>query len=1709
MNDLKDKAHVYCRKCGVEKCKREELEESQWKSWTCFKCRKLIVGLALTDFIKTRISVMATDDEDRSKFIFRELLQNADDVRANILVLRFEDDALYVANDGRAFTTSSKGNDLSDFHRMSKILGRHQAQDKETVGHFGSGFQTVYAITNSPEVHSSDSCRIDPTRNKWDDNVKKMRSPYWKNEVKGSLFRLPWRDDTAALEEFEDGVRVFENTNDWPRWDRKRRRELFDDLTKYIHQAILCCQYLKKVRLIWHEQDRIEGFQVFRDFTLRVENEESTKIHERVGKLTEGKIKPENWKDQWEESFHFDNWSWESDASEFKYFIGSTNVTQDGARAYFGRRANGMVQVTKNKQVLPLRLKRGDVHVLFPLFDATQVFPEVSGRAFLYSVIPIPKRSRNMFIFSGHFYPTQDRKDVDVESFEGATGSWYRIVMQNIIGLYQHLFPGLLTKLHDSGAPNETVLRLVLNSIPATPLPEWMRPGKVSVREWEEADEEFASLIQLLLSSPILHYQNRWIKPKDSYWAQDVDEQEVLRAMGYPILSDDFVGHPHFSEILAPALEHQKVTDPTIFNNLWNRFRLSSGDKSGNLSYGQKIKDGILDKQSVESLIRFCITRKKSWSETLEVAVVPGKDGVLRPITRYPILPTQLQFLYELLPAEKVIHKDFAWLLSEWKEVEARTLSCDQVVELVDEMVRGNPTRFESLNMQDHSALSRVLEVLVEKLDFALKDRMKNLRFIPYKEGGTVSVGKPNVGARGQILEGDHIGENLQRDSIFGTQESRVPGLTPEVETRIRFLSLSNCGKGVAEKIEQKLSLVKLMDGNTPTNFVRHFLSTKHGSLFEDSELQKFLDADDSQYLEGQKRKFQEALRAYFKKEHTERFLTPEEMRKVPCLYDEHEKWHSAGSFSFKIGAEMKMLGYHPLSKELQKWPRETLLALGVVEFPSCARIVETIPWLLEERDNHREELGNITGWLLTSETPLTEEYERVTSLEWVPTTDGGYRSPRNALIPTSKSRRELGEDFGGFVDCSIFSPAITKRAKEIGHEKMQSRALLLKLKTAPDFYQTLGVAKEKAAAKEKPPPELFDALSGYLRENPGFQADVMNSKAGYYLNGEWIDSSGIRLVKEAMIPKELQATLTLIDPNHGHSLYLTADGAKDRLTPQDYLEPLAENQVTPTYGIWERLDNLHDEITAEDADKYGKASIYCANGRRIPPKLVIYLDGDCEEPFLKEGAIGEYHVIGPELTKSHGNALRKLGGRGDSQLGVGDLADLLRSLKKSAQSFDAEKISNALRLIKEMAKSKEESQFPSEKLWPAQKGKEYVWMNPKSCYLRDSPLSRYFEEELPFICLKISGKEDESLKEYAIASSCRKVSEHLRPVETHRRCRNDGLGSRRYREIADALGRYFKGIEGTGCFEWLKDAEAEVCDELINVYSVGEVLKNIEKSALIVPRGPEWVIFIDANSVSRQARGGFSLCDQLTDEIVHVCINQGFPEQASDELRLIVYKLLSRPQSSWGEIVPDYDYEQTEDTITPRPPMSGELFEPDYGLEAFPREYATTRSTLQNWYGCCQICNWTTPVDEQGIETCENVRRAILKVGGRYHGTTEDYSPDNSLLLCPRHHELYRRSLVKFPDFEEADEETVQNLKSKVKEYRSKSSKNPLEVIPWDCEVFEGRLDLLGLHKSPKGPESGESARWHKKPMSFTAEHLTGFLETMLRYLEESRRVQ
>ena len=83
---------------------------------------------------------------DKSNFIY-ELLQNADDVQASEISFTLRPEALEIRHNGKLF-------DYNDVCSITTIGSSTKEKDINLIGKFGAGFKSVFAVTNTPYIHS-------------------------------------------------------------------------------------------------------------------------------------------------------------------------------------------------------------------------------------------------------------------------------------------------------------------------------------------------------------------------------------------------------------------------------------------------------------------------------------------------------------------------------------------------------------------------------------------------------------------------------------------------------------------------------------------------------------------------------------------------------------------------------------------------------------------------------------------------------------------------------------------------------------------------------------------------------------------------------------------------------------------------------------------------------------------------------------------------------------------------------------------------------------------------------------------------------------------------------------------------------------------------------------------------------------------------------------------------------------------------------------------------------------------------------------------------------------------------------------------------------------------------------------------------------------------------------------------------------------------
>lgn len=108
--------------------------------------KEIEYGTAFKDWIW----ILVKQYRDRTHFLF-ELLQNAEDAKAEKVHLYLDRDMLVIEHDGILFTRE-------DVISITKIAKSTKDNSGANIGRFGIGFKSVYAYTTSPRIYSGRYC---------------------------------------------------------------------------------------------------------------------------------------------------------------------------------------------------------------------------------------------------------------------------------------------------------------------------------------------------------------------------------------------------------------------------------------------------------------------------------------------------------------------------------------------------------------------------------------------------------------------------------------------------------------------------------------------------------------------------------------------------------------------------------------------------------------------------------------------------------------------------------------------------------------------------------------------------------------------------------------------------------------------------------------------------------------------------------------------------------------------------------------------------------------------------------------------------------------------------------------------------------------------------------------------------------------------------------------------------------------------------------------------------------------------------------------------------------------------------------------------------------------------------------------------------------------------------------------------------------------
>jgi len=173
-----------------------------------------------------------------------ELIQNADDARAEKIIFDITDKGLVVTNSGQ-FTycgdlkkrpckfIQNESDYSCDYHRIVDVGSGGKLTHSENIGRFGIGFVSTYQITDHPQIHSSGiKLTLHPESGQW------FVEP--DNQAVGTTFFLPWASNPNTEARLALGVSHVSAAH---------IDQLVKDIQKILRKSLLFLRYVTKAEV--------------------------------------------------------------------------------------------------------------------------------------------------------------------------------------------------------------------------------------------------------------------------------------------------------------------------------------------------------------------------------------------------------------------------------------------------------------------------------------------------------------------------------------------------------------------------------------------------------------------------------------------------------------------------------------------------------------------------------------------------------------------------------------------------------------------------------------------------------------------------------------------------------------------------------------------------------------------------------------------------------------------------------------------------------------------------------------------------------------------------------------------------------------------------------------------------------------------------------------------------------------------------------------------------------------------------------------------------------------------------------------------------------------------------------------------------------------------------------------------------------------------
>ena len=375
------------------------------------------VGINSMEYVNSILEKIKQGDdakiEHKGRRPIRELLQNSDDAGAGLLVLRFDEDRLWLYNDGQTM-------DRDYLDALAKLGGASKKEQADTSGSFGTGFRSTHMFTDTPEIEwiqfIGDKLRVDsrylPMSIKpWADipERKKMSKPdfmkcpkgFENRDSLGIFFSFPWRkENNTGHSEFDKYI-----------WGSEQIEILAKEIKHQAPKMLIGCRNIKKIRVVLTCAKSSEDnfiFEVENDINLtQIKSSETDNGETKISEFTlqeENKFSDLNSSKSWQRKNH----EWYSEKFSPKGWRRSKTLDVSvNAYHWCKKPIYNKSDILDNKGNIVVELKR--YWNLCIIFFPTSISAEKLPR---YTPIPLGGVSDEYFGIVSFCPPAEDRRTV-------------------------------------------------------------------------------------------------------------------------------------------------------------------------------------------------------------------------------------------------------------------------------------------------------------------------------------------------------------------------------------------------------------------------------------------------------------------------------------------------------------------------------------------------------------------------------------------------------------------------------------------------------------------------------------------------------------------------------------------------------------------------------------------------------------------------------------------------------------------------------------------------------------------------------------------------------------------------------------------------------------------------------------------------------------------------------------------------------------------------------------------------------------------------------------------------------------------------------------------------------------------------------------------------------------------------------------------------